>query len=233
MMQTGGHTRPLAMRDTDAVFSTVFVARPGSGIVGAAGIASRRLALGSADSAHAAILPLYYLTRAGVDLNKLQVARFNSDIGKHGDTGTSELDAIDAVLAGKADVAAIGITIRHNIDQGELFPGGLDLVWPTETYSHCMFTALDSLPKERYAPWVAKLLAWIGRSPPTVAFSSWRDCESGSRHRWPATPVFSRRLTSRASTDSGNSHAFTIFGLGTIGVVAADREHKQKTQLNN
>jgi ABC-type phosphate/phosphonate transport system substrate-binding protein len=62
----------------------------------------------SADSAHAAILPLYYLRRARIDEAHLQITRFDTDIGKHGDTGRSELDAVEAVLAGEADVAAIG-----------------------------------------------------------------------------------------------------------------------------
>lgn len=159
VLQTDGHVRALAMRDTDAAFSTVFVAAAGSGWSGPGDIASRRLALGSADSAHAAILPLHYLRTAGVDVDHMQLRRFDSDIGKHGDTGRSELDAIDAVLAGDADVAAIGITVWENLGRGELMPGMLEPVWQTETYSHCMFTALDTLPESVYAPWVTKLRA--------------------------------------------------------------------------
>lgn len=159
VMQTDGHVTALAMRDTDAVFSTVFVAAAGSGITGPEGIAGRRLALGSADSAHAAILPLHYLARAGVDVSELSLIRFDSDIGKHGDTGTSELDAMQAVIDGEADVAAIGITVWSSVGRGELLSGSLEEVWRTEEYSHCMFTALDTLDPARYEPWVAKLLA--------------------------------------------------------------------------
>ena len=78
---------------------------------------------------------------------------------KHGDTGRSELDAIEAVLAGDADVAAIGITTWEGIGGGELMPEALEAVWQTEPYCHCMFTALDTLPAERYEPWVSTLLA--------------------------------------------------------------------------
>jgi len=159
VLQTDGHVRALAMRDIDAAFSTVFVAAAGSGWSGPGDIGARRLALGSADSAHAAILPLHYLRAAGVDVAHMQLKRFDSDIGKHGDTGRSELDAIDAVLAGDADVAAIGITVWENIGRGELMPGMLEQVWQTEKYSHCMFTALDTLPESVSAPWVEKLLA--------------------------------------------------------------------------
>lgn len=159
VMQTGGHCTALAQRDTDVDFTTVFVARPGSALAGPVSIAGKRLALGSADSAHAAILPLHYLAGAGVPETDMQVIRFNSDIGKHGDTGRSELDAVEAVLAGEADVAAIGSSTWEAMGREELMPGALEEVWRTDGYCHCMFTALDTLPAERYSPWVDKLLA--------------------------------------------------------------------------
>lgn len=165
VMQTDGHVKALAMRDTDAVFSTVFVAQAGSGRRGPKDIAGCRLALGSADSAHAAILPLHYLAQEGVDVSQLELIRFNSDIGKHGDTGRSELDALEALIAGEADVAAVGITVWNNISGGDLMADAFEEVWRTETYSHCMFTALDSLPEERYTPWVNALLAMDWNKP--------------------------------------------------------------------
>ena len=157
--QTAGACRALAMRDTDTTFSTVFVAQAGSDMTGPDSLKGKRLALGSADSAQAAILPLHYLRAAGVDDAELQLIRFDTDIGKHGDTGTSELDAIDAVLAGEADAAAIGITTWDSIGRDQLMPGALEEVWQTERYCHCMFTALDTLPSNRWQPWVTRLLA--------------------------------------------------------------------------
>ncbi|MEV0948237.1 PhnD/SsuA/transferrin family substrate-binding protein [Rhodococcus sp. NPDC049939] len=158
VMQTGGRCIPLAQRDTDTTFSTVFVAPPGSAIAGPPDFAGRRLALGSADSAHAAILPLHYLAQSGVPTDELSVKRFDSDIGKHGDTGRSELDAIGAVLAGDADVAAIGISTWNAMGREELMPDALEVVWRTPEYCHCMFTAMDTLPAARYTPWVDLLL---------------------------------------------------------------------------
>ncbi|WP_228000419.1 Rv1680 family SBP-like protein [Nocardia australiensis] len=159
VMQTDGKCVALAQRDTDVGFTTVFVARTGSGLHGAQAIAGQRLALGSADSAHAAILPLHYLQNAGVPPSDLAIIRFDSDIGKHGDTGASELDAVAAVLAGDADVAAIGITTWNAMGREELMPGALEQVWETDEYCHCMFTALDTLPGERSTPWLDTLLA--------------------------------------------------------------------------
>ena len=165
VMQTDDHCVALAQRDTDVGFTTVFVARTGSGLTGAEAIAGKRLALGSADSAHAAILPLHYLAQAGVPASDIQIIRFDTDIGKHGDTGRSELDAVEAVLAGDADVAAIGSTTWEAMGRDELMPGALEEVWRTDGYCHCMFTALDTLPPERYQPWLDKLLAMDWENP--------------------------------------------------------------------
>ena len=69
----------------------------------------RTLALGSADSAQAAIMPVHYLRAKGLASGEdVTLLRFDSDVGKHGDTGRSEREALAAVLDGRADVAAVG-----------------------------------------------------------------------------------------------------------------------------
>jgi ABC-type phosphate/phosphonate transport system substrate-binding protein len=165
MLQTGGHCTAIAQRDTDVGYTTVFLAPTGSGLHGAASLAGKRLALGSADSAHAAILPLYFLARAGVSESDMQIIRFDTDIGKHGDTGRSELDAVAAVLAGDADVAAIGVSTWNAMGTEDLMSGSLEVAWQTEGYCHCMFTGLDTLPEQRYGPWRDNLLAMDWNTP--------------------------------------------------------------------
>src|SRR5438105_5777031 len=67
---TRGTCRALAMRDVDARYTTVFVARVDSGVAALPDLRGKRVALGSADSAQAAILPLHYIREAGVDAAK-------------------------------------------------------------------------------------------------------------------------------------------------------------------
>jgi phosphonate transport system substrate-binding protein len=101
--------RPIAMRDTDLAWATKIVAVSGGPVVGLADLRDRTLALGSRDSGHAAILPVHFLAQQGfVEGQDYRTLRFNSDIGKHGDTGTSEAEVVRAVLDGRADAGAIG-----------------------------------------------------------------------------------------------------------------------------
>jgi ABC-type phosphate/phosphonate transport system substrate-binding protein len=162
---THGACRALAMRDTDTVFRTMFVARSGSGLEGLENLRGKRFALGSKDSAQAAILPVYFLGRAGLDADAVELVRINSDVGKHGDTGRSELDALRAVLDDKADAAAIGINTWEAIGRDELMPGAFEVVWESPTYCHCNFTALPELAQDRAQPWVDRLLAMNWEDP--------------------------------------------------------------------
>lgn len=157
--QTNGECRALAQRDTDTIFQTIFVARTGSGLDGLGGLKGRRLALGSQDSAQAAILPVHYLHQAGLGEGDVELLRINSDVGKHGDTGRSELDALRAVMDDRADAAALGINTWEAIGRDELMPGAFEVFWESPTYSHCNFTALPALDDERAQPWVDQLLA--------------------------------------------------------------------------
>jgi phosphonate transport system substrate-binding protein len=78
--------RPIAMRDTDVGWATKIVAVTGGPVATLGDLKSRTLALGSRDSGHAAILPVYFLQREGlVEGKDYRTLRFNTDIGKHGD----------------------------------------------------------------------------------------------------------------------------------------------------
>jgi phosphonate transport system substrate-binding protein len=139
--------RPIAMRDTDVGWMTKIVAVTGGPVTKLADLKGRVLALGSRDSGHAAILPVYFLDREGlVEGKDYKSLRFNTDLGKHGDTGTSESDVIRAVLDGRADAGAIGSPFWNAVRSGRLVPeGALTEIWTSPPFNHCMFTARSDL----------------------------------------------------------------------------------------
>jgi ABC-type phosphate/phosphonate transport system substrate-binding protein len=159
LRRSGGTARALATRDTDQVFTTLMIGRKGSGLDGLASLAGTRVALGSRDSGQARILPLWFLERAGLGPDDMQLVIFDSDVGKHGDTGRSDLDALRAVAEDDADVAAVGInTWQALVAGGDAAVGDFEVVWESEVYNHCNFTALDTLDEDRAEKWVSKLL---------------------------------------------------------------------------
>jgi len=157
---TGGECRVLAMRDTDVAFFSTLIGRTGE-LESASNLSGKRLALGSADSAQAAIMPVHYLKLEGLDIGgAVELVRFNSDVGKHGDTGQSERDALAAVIDGRADAAAIGLASWDVfVRAGDVPPQRLRPFWTSPAYSHCNFTALPTLDAQRSDAWVSHLRA--------------------------------------------------------------------------
>jgi ABC-type phosphate/phosphonate transport system substrate-binding protein len=164
--RTDGSARALAMRDTDQTFTSLIVARAGSGLTGLESLKGKRVALGSRDSGQARILPLYFLERAGVSTDDVDLVIFDSDVGKHGDTGRSDLDALRAVLDDIADAAAVGVNTWSALTAaGDATVSELEVVWESEHYYHCNFTALPTLEDVRAEEWVRHLLAMDWNDP--------------------------------------------------------------------
>jgi ABC-type phosphate/phosphonate transport system substrate-binding protein len=163
---TGGKCRVLAMRDTDLGFRTLLVGKVGA-LNAPADLVGKTLALGSRDSAQAAILPVHFLAAEGLELDRnYVVVRFDTDVGKHGDTGRSEVDALRAVLAGEAVAAAVGAASWDTyVRAGDVPPGELAPFWTSPPYNHCNFTALPSLDPMAADAWTAHLMAMDWENP--------------------------------------------------------------------
>jgi ABC-type phosphate/phosphonate transport system substrate-binding protein len=155
----GGQALVLGMRDVDAAYATVLVARKGARVGGLADLAGATLALGSRDSGHAAILPLHYLREQGAPMDKVRLLRFDTDLGKHGDTGDSERRVVEAVAGGAALAGAVGdATWTQLRAQSVGAAADLVVVWRSPVYCHCCFTARPSLDGDLAGRWLELLL---------------------------------------------------------------------------
>lgn len=159
-LATGGRCQVLAMRNTDRDFTTRLVVRTDSGVNGLADLRGKRLALGSADSAQAAILPRYYLQQTRLDPDRdLTLLRFDLDVGKHGDTGASELAVLRAVHENRADAGMVGHAVwLQQLEQGGVNSALVRSAWTSPPYCHCNFTALPDFDAEVGARWTTALL---------------------------------------------------------------------------
>jgi ABC-type phosphate/phosphonate transport system substrate-binding protein len=154
--------QPIAMRDTDIGWTTKIFAVTGGPVTKLLDLKNRTLALGSRDSGHAAILPVHFLEREGLVEDKdYQSLRFNTDVGKHGDTGRSEAEVVRAVLDGRADAGAVGNPFWKTVNTDRLVPeGALTEIWTSPPFNHCMFTArpdLDPSLGQRFTEALSKM----------------------------------------------------------------------------
>jgi len=148
--RTSGKSLSLGMRDSDRDFRAKVVVRKELGIKSLKELEGKTLAVGSRDSTQARILPLYFLRKESIDLGKVRLLPFDTDLGKHGDTGTSELDVLDALRDGRADAGTVGDLIwAQSLSTGRADGKRLEVLYTTPPFDHCSFDALPSLDADR------------------------------------------------------------------------------------
>ncbi len=163
---THGQSLSLGMRDSDRDFHSRLIVRTDSGISSPKDLIGKKLAVGSADSTQARILPLHFLKESGADLNSVRLLLFDTDAGKHGDTGTSELDVLEALRRGDADAGTVGDLIWV-MEQaaGHIDTTLLKSVWTSPPFDHCMFDALPDLDAGKIERFTSALFAMTWDNP--------------------------------------------------------------------
>jgi ABC-type phosphate/phosphonate transport system substrate-binding protein len=156
----------VGMRDIDRDFQTKILVRRDAGIRSLTDLHGKTLAVGSRDSVQARILPLYFLKRAGVDIAKINLVPFESDLGKHGDTPQSELDVLAAVHDGRAVACAVGSVIwQQQQTAGQIDPHRVETLWTTPTYDHHVLDALGTFTEQRAQPFQRVLFEMRWNNP--------------------------------------------------------------------
>jgi len=136
------------------------------GIRRVADLEGKTLAVGSRDSTQARILPLHFLKQAGVELERVNLLPFDTDLGKHGDTGTSELDVLRALAEGRADAGAVGDLVWVNEQAaGRINPQSLEVLMTTPGFDHCMFDAMPDFDDARAEAFTRALFAMQWENP--------------------------------------------------------------------
>ena len=164
--RTGGQSVSLGMRDVDRGFSTNLVVRADAGIKDVAGLAGKKLAVGTYDSPQACVLPLQALAAVdgGALLKQIHVTRFDRDLGKHGDTAAGELEVIRALVEGEVDAGFVsGVMFDRAVGAGDVNAGSrnrLEVVpGACRPFDHCQFDAMPTLSEEKRLAFSTALFA--------------------------------------------------------------------------
>jgi ABC-type phosphate/phosphonate transport system substrate-binding protein len=164
--RTAGQSASLGMRDSDRDFRAKVIIRIDAGIKELKDLEGKRLAVGTADSTQANILPLHFLAKEGVDLSRVTVLPFESDLGKHGDTGASEIEVLRALQEGRADAGTVGDLVWVTEQAaGHVNTNLLQVLWTTPGFDHCMFDGRPNLPAEKIEAFQRALFAMKWDNP--------------------------------------------------------------------
>jgi len=164
--RTAGKSISLGMRDSDRDFQAKVIVRKDRSIKTLKDLEGKTLAVGTADSTQARILPLYFLGREDVDLAQVKIVTFEGDLGKHGDTGNSELDVLRALHDGKTDAGTIGDLVWVNEQSaGHVDSDRVEVLWTTPAFDHCMFDGRPDLGSTKIESFKRALFAMKWENP--------------------------------------------------------------------
>ena len=178
LYSTDNKAKAIAMRDTDLHWSTKFVVKKDSKIKNLEDLKGKKLGVGSADSSQANIMAIYYLNKNGlkikesdinnfeIDNESVNIIRYNSDLGKHGDTGRSEWDVLEGLKNGSLDAGTIGSNTWIRILEEGLYPDGeLISFYTSPDFCHCNFTVMPNIDSEISDNFVKMLMSQKKENP--------------------------------------------------------------------
>ncbi len=151
--RTGGNATRLVMRKEDAVFKSVFITRPDTGITKLIDLKGKTFSFGSVSSTSGHLMPRYFLLKNGInpDRDFTQKPAFS---GAHDATALW-------VEGGKVDAGTLNFLVWEKLVQtGKVDTNKVKVFWTTPPYVDYVWTArseLDPSLRDRIAAAFLKL----------------------------------------------------------------------------
>lgn len=137
--RTNGTAKRLVLRQEDAEFKSVFVARPGSGINGLGDLKGKTFAFGSVSSTSGHLMPRSFLLQAGVNPEK--------DLKQVAYSGAHDATVL-WVESGKVEAGALNFLVWDKlVQQKKVDQGKVNVFYTTPPYVDYVWTARGDLDK--------------------------------------------------------------------------------------
>ena len=137
--RTEGNARRLVLREEDAQFKSVFVARPGSGIAGLGDLKGKTFAFGSVSSTSGHLMPRYFLLQSKVNPEK--------DMKQVAFSGAHDATAL-WVESGRVDAGALNFLVWDKlVQQKKVDLSKVNVFYTTPSYVDYCWTARADLDK--------------------------------------------------------------------------------------
>jgi phosphonate transport system substrate-binding protein len=137
-LRSGGKIVPLAQREEDTKFQSVFIAKTNSGIKALTDMKGKQVSFGSQSSTSGHLMPRSFLLQAG--LNPEKDFRRIAYSGAHDAT-------IASVVSGKVDAAALDITVwRKFVSENKVDTKDVDVFYTTPPYFNYNWSVHADMP---------------------------------------------------------------------------------------
>lgn len=156
-IRSGGKIVPLAQREEDTKFQSVFIAKTDSGIKTLADMKGKQVSFGSQSSTSGHLMPRSYLLTANINPEK--------DFRRIAYSGAHDA-TIASVVSGKVDAAALDITVwRKFVGENKVDTKAVDVFYTTPGYFNYNWSLHADMPAALQAKVKAALLALDPANP--------------------------------------------------------------------
>ena len=156
-LRSGGKIVPIAQREEDTKFQSVFIAKTDSGIKTLADLKGKQVSFGSASSTSGHLMPRHFLLQASITPEK--------DFRRVAYSGAHDA-TIASVVSGRVDAAALDITVwRKFVSDNKVDTKAVDVFYTTPTFFNYKWSMLTYSPAELRQRLQRALLELDGSTP--------------------------------------------------------------------
>jgi phosphonate transport system substrate-binding protein len=139
-IRSGGKVVPIAQREEDTRFQSVFIAKTDSGIKSLADMKGKQVSFGSQSSTSGHLMPRSFLLAAGIEPEK--------DFRRIAYSGAHDA-TIASVVSGKVDAAALDITVwRKFVGENKVDTKAVDVFYTTPGYFNYNWSVHADMPAD-------------------------------------------------------------------------------------
>ena len=137
-IRSGGKIIPIAQREEDAQFRSVFIAQASSGIKSLADLKGKQVSFGSQSSTSGHLMPRSFLLQAGIEPER--------DFKRVAFSGAHDA-TIASVVSGRVDAAALDITVwRRFVDDKKVDTSKVDVFYTTPPFFNYNWSVHADMP---------------------------------------------------------------------------------------
>jgi phosphonate transport system substrate-binding protein len=149
-IRSGGKIVPIAQREEDTKFQSVFIAKTDSGIKTLDDLKGKQISFGSQSSTSGHLMPRHFLLQAKIDPDK--------DFKRVAYSGAHDA-TIASVVSGKVEAAALDITVwKKFVAENKVDTKAVDVFYTTPTYFNYNWSVHADMPADLRAKVTKALL---------------------------------------------------------------------------
>ena len=140
-LRSGDKVIPIAQREEDTQFRSVFISQKGSGITKLEDLKGKQVSFGSASSTSGHLMPRSFLLQAGLEPER--------DFRRVAFSGAHDA-TIASVVSGRVDAAALDITVwRKFVGENRVDTSKVDVFYTTPPYFNYNWSVHADMPAEQ------------------------------------------------------------------------------------